>query len=209
MLSFFFLLLERFKLYLDDFVFACGSSCIPSCIYHYFSVTLINKFSLLLLLVRSRFYLLEFTTKKSLVKQVQEGIYYATWEVSATIKRIRLCFLRIYKWVSRNKLRQGMNIFWILSKRRNKKVIKQFIKLKKVTNKQNNTLVSNNSNKIWISICPPFRAYFHSCSRSLIASFFRPYLSLKFAASLIKDKWAGDLGYSFNKKRKKKFKLNS
>lgn len=57
---------------------------------------------------------------------------------------------------------------------------------KNISNR-NNPLIPDNSNKIWISISS-FRAYFHSCSRSLIASFFRPYLSLKFAASLTKDK---------------------
>lgn len=67
-------------------------------------------------------------TAKALVKDMQGK----TDPVSGTIKRIRFCFLRIYEGVSRNKLCQGVNIFWILSKR-NGKVIKQFMKLEKVT----------------------------------------------------------------------------
>lgn len=41
-----------------------------------------------------------------------------------------------------------------------------------------------------------FRAvtHFHSCSRSLMASFFRPYFSLKLAASRTSAKWAADPG---------------
>lgn len=133
----------------------------------------------------------------------------AVWNNNQKVKRIRFCLLGIYKWVSRNKLRQGVDIFWILSKKK-KKVSEQLVyslKMEQI-NKQNNLLVSNNSNKICIFTSPAFRTYFHSCSRSLIASFFRPYLSLKFAASLIKDKWAEDLGYRFKKKRKKSSKLD-
>lgn len=36
--------------------------------------------------------------------------------------------------------------------------------------------------------------HFHSCSRSLMASFFRPYFSLKLAASLTRAKWAAEPG---------------
>ena len=42
---------------------------------------------------------------------------------------------------------------------------------------------------------PERNAYFHSCSRSLMASFLRPYFNLKLAASRTSARWTGEPGW--------------
>lgn len=46
----------------------------------------------------------------------------------------------------------------------------------------------------WTGVFFKAVTHFHSCSRSLMASFFRPYFSLKLAASRTSAKWAADPG---------------